>query len=229
VARFAEKFLEGYCPPKELETLLPTDRWILSRLQRVVDISTEAFQNYDYATALAETETFFWHDLADNYLEMAKYRLYDEKGHDKQEAQYSLYHVLVNILKLLAPILPHITDQIFLSLFSNGKEKASIHWDSWPDQDMFVCEEEWETFGDVLIRVISAVRRYKSEHHLPLSTELKTLWIAVDDHGLIENLERSETDIRSATRAQSIKISEKTLIDGEVLLDDERMQVVINL
>ncbi|MEZ4641523.1 MAG: class I tRNA ligase family protein [Chloroflexota bacterium] len=55
----------------------PADRWILARTQQVIARVTELFAAYDYATAKSEMEAFFWRDLADNYLEMAKKRLYD--------------------------------------------------------------------------------------------------------------------------------------------------------
>jgi len=57
--------------------LTPTDSWLLSRLQRLVERTTALRRGYEYAAAKSETEAFFWHELADNYLEMAKARLYD--------------------------------------------------------------------------------------------------------------------------------------------------------
>ena len=78
VARFAEPFLSGdpiLDPSAQVFT--PADRWILARLDDLTVKVTAAFDDYEYASAKSEIEAFFWHDLADNYLEMAKQRLYD--------------------------------------------------------------------------------------------------------------------------------------------------------
>jgi valyl-tRNA synthetase len=229
VARFSGKFLIGYRPPQTLQVLLPIDRWILSRLQHVVNISTEAFQSYDYATALSETETYFWHDLADNWLEMAKYRLYGESSEGQESARYCLYHILLNSLRLYAPILPHVTDQIFQKLFAEAEQQVSIHLGGWPGEAMFEVNEEWEAFGDVMVQVVTAVRRYKSENHLPLSTELSRLYINVKSPSIVEMLETSQMDLRSATRAQTIKIHEKIPKNAKILVADEQFQVAITL
>ncbi len=65
------------CPRRRQIRLLPTDRWLLSRTQRLIARVTALFEAYDYAAAKSEIEAFFWRDLADNYLELAKARLYD--------------------------------------------------------------------------------------------------------------------------------------------------------
>ena len=227
VARFSEKFLRGYHPPQTFEALFPIDRWILSRLQRVVNVSTEAFQGYDYATALAETEAFFWNDLADNYLEMIKYRLYGETSEGMEAARYSLYHILLNVLRLFAPILPHVTDHIFQDLFSEDEKRVSIHLDPWPGKAVFKTDEEWEGFGDLMVKVVTAVRRYKSENHLPLSTELNELYIAPMNGWIADNLEVSQTDLKSATRARMIKIQERLPLDSAIVILDDDLQVAI--
>ena len=66
--------------------LSPADRWILARTQRLIRRTTDLFHDYDYAAAKSEMEGFFWHDLADNYLEMCKQRLYDE-GSEEQRSE----------------------------------------------------------------------------------------------------------------------------------------------
>ena len=81
VARFAERFLARRPTQRQPpEGLLPADRWLLSRAQRLIARVTALFEAYDYAAAKSEVEAFFWRDLADNYLELAKTRLYDGVG-----------------------------------------------------------------------------------------------------------------------------------------------------
>jgi valyl-tRNA synthetase len=228
VARFSERFLSGYKPARAPREFLPLDRWILCRLQRTVNHSTSAFENYDYVTALNETETLFWHDLADNYLEMAKYRLYGQAGPGQESARFTLYQSLLIILKLFAPILPHITEEIFWILFSESEKQPSIHSGGWPRDSIFTVDEEAESFGELMVDVVSAVRRYKSESHLPLSKELELLEVVSRDQGITAKLEASEMDLKSATRAKRVEILEGQLIDREILLTDDRVQVAIS-
>ena len=110
IGRFSQHFLEDYRPPAERPALSPTDRWILSRTQRLILRVTDLFRNYDYAAAKSETESFFWRGLADNYLEMSKERLYDETSEMHEGARYTLYHVLLTVVKLFAPLLPYIEE-----------------------------------------------------------------------------------------------------------------------
>jgi valyl-tRNA synthetase len=84
VARFSQRFLTAYAPAgpvgDKMPNLSPADGWILARTQRLVRRVTDLFQRYEYSAAKSETEIFFWHDLADNYLEMAKVRLYGNQA-----------------------------------------------------------------------------------------------------------------------------------------------------
>ncbi len=82
VAKFTERFLEDYSPPQAAASIIslsftPADRWILSRTQRLIQRVTALLEEYDYAAAKSEIEVFFWSELADNYLEMVKQRLYN--------------------------------------------------------------------------------------------------------------------------------------------------------
>src|SRR5207248_9174085 len=101
-----------------LPAVHPTDRWLPSRAQRVIQRVTDRFHRYDYAAAKSEVESFFWRDLADNYLEMAKERLYDEANAKRDGARYTLYSVLLTVLKLLASFFSYITEDIYNSLFT---------------------------------------------------------------------------------------------------------------
>ncbi|HEX5572088.1 MAG TPA: class I tRNA ligase family protein, partial [Ktedonobacterales bacterium] len=70
VARFSERFLQAYQPMEETAELTPTDRWLLARLAQLIQRATDLLRAFEYAAAKSEIESFFWRDLADNYLEM---------------------------------------------------------------------------------------------------------------------------------------------------------------
>lgn len=220
VAKFSERFLSGYTQSSSLPELTPTDRWLLSRLQRVIARATEHFRSYDYASAKSEVETFFWRDLADNYLEMAKERLYDASHPMREGARCTLFAALLNTLKLFAPFLPYVTEEIHLALFQDSESCDSIHRSHWPEADETLLSDEAESMGDILIEIATAVRRYKSESNLSLGTELQRLQLASRHQDVRAMLEAARPDVKSVTRAREIEIVEELDRMLEVVKDD---------
>lgn len=210
VARLAERVLADYAPPAMPPMLAPTDRWMMARLRRLVERVTALFQEYDYATARAETESFFWTTLADNYLELAKMRLYDASDPLGEGARYTLRTTLLTVVKLFAPFQPYVTEEIYTTLFA--AEGGSIHRASWPTAadlptgDGSDGDDTAQTLGEALVTIATAVRRYKSEQSLSLGHELARLQIVTDDPALAESLRASATDLRSVTRAAQVEI-----------------------
>ena len=208
VARFSERFLEHYQIPAELPAFTPTDRWLLSRAQRLILRATELFHNYDYAAAKSETESFFWRELADNYLEMSKERLYDATNEMHEGARYTLYHVFLAVLKLFAPFLPYVTETIYQALFAAGERADSIHNAHWPQADESMIDDKAEAAGELLVELATAVRRYKSESNISLGTELQRLQLATTEPSIAEMLREARADIKSVTRAREIEVSQ---------------------
>ena len=108
-------------------------------------------------------EAFFWRDLADNYLEMAKQRLYAPEHPGHLGACYTLRTVLLTVLKLFAPILPYVTEAVYRELFAEAEGCPSIHRESWPEVDAAWLDEQALQTGEDLIEIATTVRRYKSE------------------------------------------------------------------
>jgi valyl-tRNA synthetase len=211
VARFAERFIAGYEPPpasrfqaENAPTLSSADRWILSRTQRLIRSATAAFEEYEYATAKNDVEQFFWTELSDNYLEMAKKRLYDEAGAGHAAARYTLHRLLHTIVLLFAPILPYVTEEIYQALFR--REIPSVHRVPWPQADDGLIDSGAEAAGFCLVAVATAVRRYKSDHALSLGAELDRIHLQVAEIALLEALRDAEDDISGVTRAREVLI-----------------------
>jgi valyl-tRNA synthetase len=253
VARFAERFLTDACrgeaapaepsiaktldssivlscgdaggaasPLRPPHPLSPADRWIFARTQHLIRRVTDLFHGYDYAAAKSEIETFFWRDLADNYLEMAKLRLYNEDA----GASFTVDHVLLATLKLLAPFLPHVTEAIYQALFAECDGATSIHISQWPQPDARFEDADAETFGETLVEIATAVRRYKSEHGLSLGAEIGPLYLATGDAALAEQCHAAAQDLVSVTRAQRIEVV--AALDGEgISLLDGDIQVAL--
>ena len=205
VARFCERFIEDYHLPEEIPSLSPADAWILSRLQVVIERVADCLEAYDYATAKSEVETFFWRDLADNYLEMAKKRLYGEDGVGREGALFTLFVSLRDVTKLFAPFMPYVTEVIYRELFARVEDGDSVHLASWPKVDGRLQDDEMEGLGRALIGVATAVRRYKSEAGLPLGRELVRLQVIVKEEPAERRLQDAGADIISITRAKNVE------------------------
>jgi valyl-tRNA synthetase len=235
VARFSQKFLE--INPTEtsdssidvLKLLSPADRWILSRMQRLIERTTALMENYDYAAAKGEIEAFFWQEFTDNYLEMSKQRLYGDDEDQKQAARFSLYQLLITIIKLFAPFLPFITETIYQGLFISGlpegsQQFESIHLSSWPTIDPNLQDEAAEQIGRYLVEIAVSVRRFKSQRGLPLNYELEQLYIAHRDQQVASQIKRAAVDLASITRAREIIIENELNASAEILLETAELR-----
>jgi valyl-tRNA synthetase len=175
-------------------------------LQTLVERVTGLFQNSEYAAAKSEIENFFWRDLADNYLEMAKQRLYDEQHPGHSAACRSLYQALLTVLKLFAPLFPYVTEEIYQGLFAASDGARSIHLSSWPIVNPDLLDPAAIETGERLVEIATAVRRYKSERSLPLGSELERLQLATNEEELAEQLRQAIPDLSSITRASLIEV-----------------------
>ena len=178
-SRFVLKHLEDYRPESSRASVVRAeDAWILVRLSKVIKEVTELFEAYEYAKARKLTEQFFWYDLCDNYLEMVKQRLYNRNAYNEEEissAQYCLYHSLLAVLKMLAPIMPYITEEIYSYHFREVESKRSIHEASWPSPEPWWENGEVEQKGNVVVSLLSAIRQFKNRNRMPLNAEIKEL------------------------------------------------------
>ena len=150
-----------------------------------------------------EVETFFWRDLADNYLEMAKQRLYaGEAGYEA--ARYTLHRALLTTVKLLAPLLPYVTEAIYSGLFAATEGVSSVHLAAWPKADTRFDDATALIAGDALLDIATAVRRYKSERGLSLGAELAALHLPDAPPELTAALRGATADLLSITRARAL-------------------------
>lgn len=197
-SRFVISNLKDYknVKPKELKTI---DKWILNKLFNIIKESTDAFERYEYSIPKTITENFFWHDFCDNYLEIVKYRLYNPDG-TEDAAKYTLYQTLLSILKLFAPIIPHITEEIYQKFF---KKEISIHISKWPEIDKNLIDKNAEEIGDMAVAIISVLRQYKSNKGLPLNAELKKVDIECVE-SIKKQLKNVLDDIKGAMRIKEI-------------------------
>jgi valyl-tRNA synthetase len=204
--------------PKSLDVM---DRWILSKLSNLVKESTENFMNYEYSHTKLATETFFWHTFCDNYLEIIKDRMYNPEKRGKESrvsAQYGLYNTLLTILKLMAPITPFITEELYHAFYKKHETSKSIHLTGWPNLNL--VDEKAENIGDFFVYVLQHIRRAKSEKNLSLKIPVKK----VIAKGKITkaDFEKIKLDLIATTNAEEIvfeTLPKDSKIDYEVVVD----------
>jgi valyl-tRNA synthetase len=190
----ASRFVLSRLGP-EGEITSPLDNAMLAKLADVVDQATAAFDDYDYAAALDRTEAFFW-SFCDDYLELVKGRAYatqDDEG--AASANRALTVALSVFLRLFAPILPYVTDEVW-SWWQDG----SVHTASWPTGD-----EVRNTAGaadaqivlDVAAEVTAEVRRAKTEAKASLRADV-TRVVVRDTSERLAALRAAEADVKEA-------------------------------
>lgn len=220
VSGFVNKLLESYEPNKkfvgELQLL---DKWILSKVAKLTDKVTTAMDNCQFNVAIEEIRNFTWHILCDSYVEAVKDRLYRPEIHgepQKTAAQYTLYTVLFKILNFLSPITPHVTEEIYQAMFFDFKKHKSLSITPWPTSIPHFIDEEIEKKGDMIIALITEVRREKSEKRLPLNSPITTMTIYANDNKTAKLFQDGATDISGTCKVENLKILNETGIGRKI-------------
>ncbi|MFV0251240.1 MAG: valine--tRNA ligase [Rickettsia aeschlimannii] len=179
------------------------DKWMVNKLVELVKLTTNELQNYEYANAMHLTEKFFWVVFCDNYLEISKTRSYDEENKNPQ-GQYSsiltLYHVMQTLLKLFAPFMPHITEELYQILYSKNSIHVKGSWVNYSDLNYEIDAKRAEG----LLEILDIVRKFKAEKNLSIKAPIKLLEVS----GIVLSAELAE-DLKNVTSAEEIQFEMK--------------------
>ena len=187
--------------PKEQPKLEETDRLFLVQLNNLIESSTKAFEEYNYSKSKIQTDKFFWQVLADNYLEIVKDRIYNGSESEKASASYTLYQSLLTILKMMAPITPYITEEIYQTHFKSQEKTPSIHTSSWPTPIKVKGSKSDQETWDKLLEIISLARQAKSKAQVSMKTPIE-LTLPKEDQKLLTPV---LNDLKAVTSANKIK------------------------
>lgn len=170
-ARFVMMNLEGYTPGEPNPSTL-ADKWIFSRLATLVKTLDEAYASYEFGDITRELYAFFWNEFCDWYIELSKARLAGE-GEDKLTCQRNLVFVLDTALRLLHPIMPFVTEQIYQEL-PGEKETEFLMMASWPDADALAgyVNKEAERAIEMVTQSVSSIRSTRARYGISPRVEL---------------------------------------------------------
>ncbi len=200
-------------PTAPSEVKYPVNRWILGKLSSVIDACTASMEQYQVSRARAELDNFFWNVFCDNYLEIAKSvnNRKESLGHELfAEVSKTLNFVLSQTMKMYAPVLPFITEEIYHT--HNLGLKESIHLEQWPSKlPLEITGQEVAEF-DYAISVIAGIRAFKTERKLSMSAEVGDLTIGgnekiISAHSEIIRISMNTGKISPAS-SQEIEVSE---------------------
>ncbi len=204
----------------------PPDRWILSRLNRVIDQATQHMDNFKFNQALKEIRTFVWHEFCDMYIEEIKHRLYDGDI-SASGARYSLYQVLWNITRLLAPFVPHFSEELYHTHFASEYPYDSIHQSEWPKSQGGRIDEDAEELGNVLNSIISEIRQFKSDRDMPLNEEISSVEIYSQSEKVAGIVEKVKEDIEGSAKVSELVTStKKPDVDEKIISVEPDMAVL---
>ncbi len=186
------------------------DRWVLSRLQDVIASVTEALENYRFSDAASHVYQFLWHEYCDWYLELVKVRLTSsEDSRAAETGRLLLAHVLEVALRLLHPIMPFITEDIWQRLPRPNGHAPSIMVSKWPISDSSLVDPEAVRKMERVMGLIRGIRNIRSEVRIPPNTWL-TVLVKVEGEEEESLLESTEAYIRHLARVQELR-KERTL------------------
>jgi valyl-tRNA synthetase len=223
--KFAEMLLENFTKKDrdfKVKDLNSIDMWILYRYYDVMQKATSSFEKFDYSGAKFGYEQFFMNDIADNYLEIVKERLWkpDVFGQEEsKKAQKALYTVLYGSVRGLAPFMPYITEQVYQNFFSKFEEEKSIHITNWPNWNKKENLDEITNFielGNKFIAVVSQVRKFKAEKQISMKEEISKIEISCDKE-VKDFIEDSISDLKAVTSTKEIEFKHSKEFEVKII------------
>jgi valyl-tRNA synthetase len=213
--------LTDYDAKNEDINLMVEDKWILSKLNKVIKEATENMEHFELGIAVQKVQDFIWDEFCDWYIEMVKPRLY---GKETEASRRTAQHVIATVLRdtmiLLHPFMPFITEEIWQHLPHEGE---TIMLTQWPVANEDAISADTEAQMAVVMNVIRAIRNMRSEMNVPLGKKADCMIAANKEEFLsvvneaapyIMNLATLETLDVQMTLTEKPEQSVTAVVDG---------------
>nr|WP_257450315.1 valine--tRNA ligase [Archangium lipolyticum] len=189
------------------------DRAFVWKLASLVETATASYKDFEFAPALANTESFFWSSFTDTYLELVKARARGESsgGEEARGSAVAALRLGLNVLlRLFAPVLPYITEEVWGWAFAEDTGHKSIHRAPWPDARTFegIAKPAHAASFQLAEGAQQAINKRKSESGAGVGRGITRMKLAANA-ATLAGFERVREDVLSATRCQSAELVEK--------------------
>ncbi len=194
--------------PAKLET---ADKWILTRLQEAIRDVSDHMEDGDFGLAATKIYDFAWSEFCDWYIELSKSRLLGEDGESKETVKGVLLFVLENLLKLLHPFMPFLTEQVYKYL---PDSEGFLMLQKWPeyDESLVFAEDEQKMQG--VMEIIRSIRNLRSEMNVAPSRRTRLMLLPAD--GWEETLRGGEGYFRRLAGAEQVEIlNDRNAVTGK--------------
>ena len=205
------------------------DEWILKRLNQVIEDVSKNLDKYEIGLAADRIEDFIWNEYCDWYIEFAKIRLYGDDSEEKLQVKKVLLYVLKNMLILLHPFMPFITEEIYSALPNKDDMLIVEKWPEIREEYNFVDEEK---NVNSVIKAITAIRNQRASLNVPAKTKQKLTILAENEanKALIEKIKAQFINLASASEVEvENKADYKIEDDGMVKLVFNEFSVYMSL
>ncbi|WAM37399.1 valine--tRNA ligase [Caldicellulosiruptor acetigenus] len=190
-----------------------TERWILSRLDTLIREVTENLEKFEIGIAAQKLYDFIWDEFCDWYIEMSKPTLYNKEASNNKEVQYVLLTVLTDILKLLHPFMPFVTEEIYLNL---PHVEESLVIATWPKPRGYQFTEDIQMV-EKLIELIRSLRNLRLERNIKPDIKPK-VYIKTDDLSMANQLSLWEIYVKRLANFDQVIISNEVPEDSVALV-----------
>ena len=222
-SRFVIMSLPESPPAEDWSSLKPQhleDRWILSRLNRVVAMVDKLMERYQFGEAQREVYEFVWGEYCDWYIEMAKVRL---RADESPSPLPVLAHVLEKVLRLLHPFMPFVTEEVWqnlkASLPTRDMGAESIMIAPYPDADSSLYDDEAEAQIGLMMDIVRSIRNLKAEFRLEPSRPVEARIVTRDDPGILASEARA---VETLARVSPLEV-----IGGEAVAPSEKSVTLV--
>ncbi len=189
------------------------DDWILTRLNETIETVTNLSDKYEFGEVGRALYNFIWDDLCDWYIEMAKLPLYGEDEEAKHMTRSVLAYVFDQTLRLLHPLMPFITEEIWQNLPHEGE---SITVAAWPTVNEDLMNRERAKEMQLLTDIIHAVRNIRAEVNTPMSKEIP-MYIAAKTEAVAQTLEENKAYIEKFCNPSELTVGVGVQAPGKAM------------
>jgi valyl-tRNA synthetase len=204
------------------------DKWALTEFENTLKVCENNMESYEYSLGLRAATDFFYNVYCDNYLEIIKNVFWDEgeENEDRKKTVLNvMYFVSLNVLKVFAPFLPFITEELYLSFYKNFEKDKSIHLSKWPEFRKELVFSDSVNISDILLNILEASRKLRTNLNLHQNHKISKILIQTLNPDYIGIINEISDDIKSAVRAERVIFSDKAdfkTADEDILISLEK-------